>query len=60
MCKISPVGVGVYSLLKAYLFREKDLQTKIQYILLNYNLTPLDMYNGLSFVYCIKREGRIL
>ena len=26
----------------------------------NYNLTPLDMYNGLSQVYCIKLEGRIL
>ena len=25
---------------------------------LNYNLTPLDMYNGLSQVYCIKQEGR--
>ena len=25
----------------------------------NYYLTPLDMYNGLSQVYCIKPEGRI-
>ena len=25
----------------------------------NYNLKPLDMYNGLSSVYCIKPEGRI-
>ena len=25
----------------------------------NYNFTPLDMYNGLSQVYCIKPEGRI-
>ena len=25
----------------------------------NYNLTPLDMYNGLSKVYCIKSKGRI-
>ena len=24
----------------------------------NYNLTHLDMYNGLSKVYCIKPEGR--
>ena len=23
----------------------------------NYNLTPLDTYNGLSKVYCIKQEG---
>ena len=26
---------------------------------LNYKLTSLDMYNGLSQVYCIKPEGRI-
>ena len=25
----------------------------------NYNLTPLDMYNGLSQVYCIKPKGKI-
>ena len=25
----------------------------------NYNLTPLDMYNGLTEAYCIKPEGRI-
>ena len=25
----------------------------------NFNLTPLDMYNGLSEVNCIKPEGRI-
>ena len=25
----------------------------------NYNLTPLDMYCGLSRVYCTKPEGRI-
>ena len=25
----------------------------------NYNLTPLDTYNGLSQLYCIKPEGRI-
>ena len=25
----------------------------------NYNQTPLDMYNGLFQVYCIKPEGRI-
>ena len=25
---------------------------------LNYNLMPLDMYNGLSQFYCIKLEGR--
>ena len=37
---------------------KKDLQTKIQYFLKNYNLTPPDMYNGLSQVYCIKPEGK--
>ena len=37
-----------------------DLQTKEYNIFLeNYNLTPLDMYNGLSQVYCIEPEGRI-
>ena len=25
----------------------------------NYNLIPLDMYNGLTQIYCIKFEGRI-
>ena len=25
----------------------------------NYNLTPLDMYTGLSQAYCIKPEGPI-
>ena len=29
----------------------------IQYCIENYNLTPIDMYNGLSQVYCIKPEG---
>ena len=28
-------------------------------LLKNQNLAPLDMYNGLSQVYCIKPEGRI-
>ena len=31
----------------------------MQYLEKNYNLTPLDMYHGLSQVYCIKPEGRI-
>ena len=35
---------------------KKDLQTKEYTIFENYNLTPLDMYNGLSHVYCIKPE----
>ena len=32
---------------------------EVSYILEDYKLTPLDMYNGLSQVYCIKPEGRI-
>ena len=42
-------------------YGKTDNQTKrIQYFFLNYNLTPLDMYNGLSQVYCLKPVGRIL
>ena len=37
----------------------KDLQTKNTIFFENYKLTPLDMYNGRSQVYCIKPEGRI-
>ena len=39
----------------------KDLQRKntMLFFFLNYNPTSLDMYNGLSQVYCIKPEGRI-
>ena len=33
---------------------KKDLQNTF---FENYNLTPLDMYNGLSKVYCIIQEG---
>ena len=47
--------------IRAYTFckGKKDLQTKENIFFLNYNLTPLDMYNGLSQVYLIKLEGRI-
>ena len=38
---------------------KQDLLTKENNFLGNYNLTPLDMYNGLSQVYCIRPEGRI-
>ena len=37
------------------LLRQRYSDKKIQYFL-NYNLIPLDMYNGLSQVYCIKPE----
>ena len=36
-----------------------NLQTKNTIFFENYNLTPLNMYNGLSQVYCNKPEGRI-
>ena len=39
----------------------KDFQTKkYNFFFLNYYLTPLDIYTGLSQVYCIKPEGRII
>ena len=38
--------------------KKDHLQTKYN-VSFNYNQTPLDMYNGLSQVYCIKPEGRI-
>ena len=38
---------------------EKDFQTKEYNIFENYNVTPLNMYNGLSQVYCIKAEAII-
>ena len=38
---------------------KNDRQTKEYNIFENYYLTPLDMYNGLSQVYCIRQEGRI-
>ena len=40
-------------------YYKKYLHTKIYYLFLNYNLTPLVMYNGLPEVYCIKPDGRI-
>ena len=40
--------------------RKKRSSDKIiEYFFQKYNLTPLDMYNGLSHVYWIKPEGRI-
>ena len=37
---------------------KKSSDKIIQYFFLKYNLTPLDMYNGLSRVYCFKPGGR--
>ena len=31
----------------------------LRFFFLHFNLTPLDIYNGLSQVYCIKPEERI-
>ena len=39
---------------------KKIFRQKIQYLKTNYILTPLDMYNGLSQVYCIKPEESII
>ena len=47
--------IRVYTACKDKLiFRQKD-----SIFFENYNLTPLDMYNGLSKSYCIEPEGRI-
>ena len=48
-------SIWIYTICKG----KKDLQTNEFNIFENYNLTPLDMYNGLSQVYCIKPEGRM-
>ena len=53
-CSIMLHFIRVLTVCKA----KKDIQTNIIF-LENYNLTPLDMYNGLSEVYCIKPEGII-
>ena len=38
------------------LLRQKRSGKK--YFFYNYNLTPLDIYNGSSQVYCIRQKGR--
>ena len=45
--------------MRVYTKGKKDFQPKNTIFVLNYNLTPQDMYIGLSTVYCIKPEGRI-
>ena len=47
--------IKVYTVCKG----KKDIQAKQTIFWGKYNLTPLDMYNALSQVYCIKPEGRI-
>ena len=44
----------VYTVKVKKIFRQKNA-----IFFKNYNLTPLDLHNGLSQVYCIKQEGRI-
>ena len=53
-CSIILHFIRIYTVCKG----KKDLRQK-NTISFNYNLTPLDMYNGLSQGYCIKLEGRI-
>ena len=52
-CSIMLHFIRVYTVCEG----KKDLLTKECNILFNYNLTPLDIYNGLSQVYCLKPEG---
>ena len=53
-CSIMLHFIMVYTVcLGKKIFRQKTKNT-----FLSYNLTPLDMYNGLFKVYCIKPEGR--
>ena len=48
--------IRIYTVFKG----KKDLLTKEYHISFEkYNLAHLDIYNGLSQVYCIKPEGRI-
>ena len=54
-CSIMLHFIRVYTVCKG----EKDNQTIKTIFFENYNLTPLDMYNGLLQVYCIKQEGII-
>ena len=46
---------GLHYLLRKKLSSEKE----IQFLFGNYNLKPLDIYNGPSQVYYIKPEGRV-
>ena len=53
-CRMMRHFIRVYTVCKVNkILRQKNI------FFLNYNPTPLDMYNGLSEVYCIKPEGKI-
>ena len=51
-CSIMLHFIRVYTVCKG----KKDLQIKEQIFFEKYNLTALDMYNGLSQVYCINQK----
>ena len=57
---VDPDEMPHYTGSPLFVMVKKHLQTKNTIFLENYNLTPLDMYNGLSQVYCIEPKGRIL
>ena len=44
--------------ISVYTVKVKKRSSEKKQIFKNDNLTPLDMYNGLSQVYCIKPEGK--
>ena len=46
--------IRVYTVCKG----KKDIQKKESFFFFNYNLTPLDIYNRLSKVYCIKTRRK--
>ena len=50
---------GITICLPKFLWGHKKYRDKKFNFLKNYNPTPLDMYNGLSQIRCIKPEGRI-
>ena len=54
-CSIMLHFISVYSVCKG----KKILRQKNTILFVNYNLAPLDMFNGLYQVCCIKPEGRI-
>ena len=54
-CRIMRHFIRVYTVKVKKIFRQNNT-----IFFLNYNLTPLDMYNGLSQVYCIEPEEKFL
>ena len=54
-----PHNAAFHQGLHCLLRQKKIIRQKNTVFFINYNLTSLDMYNGLSQVYCIKPEGGI-